>query len=153
MLGSLATYIAQFRAGAIATHVGHYKVERAALPTPGQGRSFDQFPKTLVYEGPGKIESYEPHETALNTAGKTVVAQRYTWHVDLDQGPFQIGDIVTLVGSVAGMPVPGAIGTSYRIAGLLDKEIKRNQRFLVDALVIKPVTASGGAPPGQGSDG
>lgn len=153
MLGSLGVYLAQFEAAAIATHVGLYRVDRVTTPVTGGGMTVSDYPKVTVYEGPGKIESYEPYEQALTTAGKTEVIQRYTWHVADAAGPFQIGDIVTSLGMPM-LPNRGDYQSSFRIAGLLDKELKSVQRLLVDQVVKVPVTASSGGlgPPGQNGD-
>lgn len=78
-----------------------------------------------VYEGPGKVQTYEPHESTPESAGATVVMQRYSVHIPVGEGPFRVGDFATRV-------TPGKPERVFRIAGTNEKTYQSMQRLLCD---------------------
>lgn len=95
----------------------------------GEVDPFTGEPETVaVYEGAGKIQTFEPYETVLEVGGSSVVQQRYAVHVPVDAGPFRVGDVVEVVFSGN----PNLAGTRYRVAGLNLKSFQTAQRLLVD---------------------
>ena len=87
--------------------------------------------RVTVYEGRGKVQTYEPHEADRELAGGTVVVQRYHVHVPVTAGPFENGDLVEIVDSPT---MPHATGDVFRIAGLHEKSHQTAQRLLVDEI-------------------
>lgn len=82
-----------------------------------------------VYEGRGKVQSFRPHETALEVVGATVVQGRREVHVPYDVGPVKVGDVVTVTASV---DQPLLVGQEFRVAFPDVKTLQTAQRLLVD---------------------
>ena len=78
-----------------------------------------------VYVGPGKIQTYEPHESQYEVAGGTAVEQRYSIHIPVNEGPFQVGDFITRI-------TEGKPERVFRVAGTHDKTYQSMQRLLCD---------------------
>lgn len=78
-----------------------------------------------VYAGPCKVQTYEAFESKRDVGAATVVLQRYTIHVPVGTGPFEIGDVVTVAARVHP-------ARSFRVAGLHEKSLQTAQRLLVD---------------------
>lgn len=83
--------------------------------------------RVTVYSGRCRVQTYEPYETARESAGATVIQQRYSVHVPVTAGPFRPGDLVTITGGSS-----SAVGSLYRIAGIHEKTFQTAQRLLVD---------------------
>ena len=77
------------------------------------------------YVGKAKIQTYEPYEATPNVAGSTVVMQRYSVHVPVGAGPFQVGDFITRT-------TPGKPERVLRVGGTHDKTYQTAQRLLCD---------------------
>lgn len=85
-------------------------------------------PKLLdppVYVGPGKIQTFEPHESQREVAGGTAVEQRYGVHIPVGEGPFHVGDFATRI-------TPGKPERVFRVAGTHEKTYQSMQRLLCD---------------------
>lgn len=115
------------RRRAVKLMAAHLEITRADTsqrdPITGESR------RAAIYDGPGKIQTYEPHETAHQVGGGTVVTQRYAVHVPVSAGPFEIGDLVYVVESPT---MPHAVGDVFRVAGLHEETHQTAQRLLVD---------------------
>lgn len=98
------------------------------VPDPETGYDVPPPPAT-VYEGRCKVATYEPYEATPDVGGKTVVQQRYSIHVPVSAGPFEVGDLVTITGSAN---LPATTGRTFRIAGLHEKTWQTAQRLLTD---------------------
>lgn len=82
-----------------------HAIGKDADPLTGQGV------KTLVYDGPGKLQSYEGHEQPREASGRVTVIQRMTLHLPI--GPYrpQVNHVAKCVESQD----PNLVGTEYRI--------------------------------------
>lgn len=85
--------------------------------------------RVVVYEGRGKIQTYEPYESQRTVAGGTVTTQRYQVHVPVTAGPFEEGDLIEIVASPT---MPHLVGDAFRLAGLHEKTFQTAQRLLCD---------------------
>lgn len=83
----------------------------------------------LLYEGPGKVQSFRPHEQAFEVVGATVVTGRREVHVPVSAGEFRVGDVVDVVASSLR---PDLVGNRYRVAFPDEKTYQTAQRLLVD---------------------
>lgn len=86
--------------------------------------------RSTVYAGRAKIQTYEPYESDRESAGSTVIIQRYSVHVPVNVGPFEVGDLVHVDSSVN----PLLDGSTFRVAGPHEKTLQTAQRLLVDEL-------------------
>jgi hypothetical protein len=88
-------------------------------------------PTATVYTGKCKVQTYEPHESAVESGDHVYTEQRYHLHLPIGAGPFAVDDEATITAS----PVdPQVVGASYRIAGLHNKTYATAQRLLVDQI-------------------
>lgn len=87
--------------------------------------------RVTVYEGRGKVQTYEPYESDRERVSGTVVVQRYHVHVPVTAGPFEVGDLVEVVASPT---MPHAVGDVFRVAGLHEKSHQTAQRLLADEI-------------------
>jgi hypothetical protein len=80
--------------------------------------------ETTVYSGKCRVQTYEPYESALTSAGRPVVQQRYQVHLPVSDEAMavEVGDLV----HVAGRRRP------LRVGGLFDKTFATAIRLLVD---------------------
>lgn len=86
-------------------------------------------PTTTVYDGKCRIQTYEPHETALQSGDHVFTEQRYHLHIPIGSGPVAVGDTATITASQGDAQL---VGRSYRVAGLHHKSLATAQRLLVD---------------------
>jgi len=82
----------------------------------------------VVYEGPGKVQSFRAYESSRELGGGTVTQGRREVHVPWDAGPFEIGDVVTVVESASS----NLVGFRARVAFPDEKTHQTAQRLLVD---------------------
>lgn len=82
-----------------------------------------------VYEGRGKVQSFRAYESSREVGGATVTDARREVHVPWDSGPYQIGDLVTVVASPT---QPHLVGQTFRVAFPDEKSMQTAQRLLVD---------------------
>ncbi len=126
----------ELRALAESLMVDTFLIERVSTVGVEDGRGGITYPKVTVYEGKGKIQTFEPYGQTPNVGGATFVKQRYYAHIPWDAGEFEPGDVVKLVASR--FPV-SAVGRKYRVAGVHEKTLQTAQRLLVDELVKGPI--------------
>lgn len=94
--------------------------------TSTDDEGYEVIGKEKLWEGPCKVQTYEPYETVLESAGQKVVVQRYSIHAPLDILPvIQVGDVF----EVAGHQRP------FQVTGLLHKTHQTAARILVDEVV------------------
>lgn len=86
-------------------------------------------PTTTVYSGKCRIQTYEPHETALESGDHVFTEQRYHLHIPIGSGPVAVGDTATVTAAQGDAELAGR---SYRVAGLHHKSLATAQRLLVD---------------------
>lgn len=90
----------------------------------------ESFEDTPVFEGPCKVQTYEPQETNRDAAGAPVVIQRYMLHLPVRAvGKVQVGHIAHIEGR----------DRPLRIASLLDKTHQTAMRCGVEELSSDPV--------------
>lgn len=106
------------------TRPGAPVTDAAGVVTPTTGAT--------VYTGKCRVATYEAHETATPSGGRTRVGQRYKLRIPVGAGPVQVGDIATITAAAAD---PHLVGTVYRIAGGFNKSLASSQRLDVDEVV------------------
>ena len=68
-------------------------------PTPiVDEEGYDTTVDVPVYEGKCKVQSFEPYEQQATSAGSPVTVLRYSVHVPVSSGPFEVGDLVRVDG-------------------------------------------------------
>ena len=89
-------------------------------------------PRVTVYEGRGKLQTYEGHEQALPAGPSTVVQQRMTIHFPVGSFACLPGDLATCTGSTD----PLLIGRRFRVTQAYPvKEHATSYRVFVDELI------------------
>ena len=106
----------------------HVVVTRAVEARDKDG--FDVTTHESVWEGPCRVQTYEPESVLYVSAGRPVETQEYRLHVPVDSGPFLMGDIATVVG----YPYP------FRIDGLMQKTFATAQRLKITSIANPPTT-------------
>lgn len=115
--------------------VDQVRISRVSKVPVEDGLGGVTYPETLVYEGVGKVQTYEPYEQTPAVGGTTIVLQRYSIHVPWDAAIFEPGDVVVIV---AARWEVASVGREYRVAGLHEKSLQTAQRLLVDEFVKGP---------------
>lgn len=82
-----------------------------------------------VYEGPCKVQTWEPYEQSPEVGGQTYVRQRYFVHVPVSAGPFEVGAVVEITEATN---LPSTLNRRFRVAGLHEKTWQTAQRLIVD---------------------
>lgn len=95
--------------------------------TDADGRVIPTHADPPPYVGRCKIQTYEPYEQAPEVGASTPVIQRYSLHVPIGAGPFEVGDVATVGGRV------------FRVGGLHGKTFQTAQRLLVDEITTLEV--------------
>lgn len=88
-------------------------------------------PTVMVYDGKCKLQTYEPHESAVESGDHVYTQQRYHLHLPIGAGPVAVDDTTELTASVADAQI---VGRAYRIAGTHHKTFATAQRILVDEI-------------------
>ncbi|WP_104086562.1 DUF6093 family protein [Arthrobacter sp. GMC3] len=86
-------------------------------------------PPVLVYEGKGKVQTYEAHEVGIGSAGRLFTVQRYQIHVPVGPERFMIGDVAECIKATLD---PALLGREYVVAALLHKTAATARRLQVD---------------------
>lgn len=89
-------------------------------------------PTEVVFSGPGKVQTYEPHESARESGGHVYIEQRYHLHVPVSAAQVLVGDTVTVTASATDTQLAGR---SYRVAGEHAKTWSTARRLLLDEVV------------------
>ena len=84
-----------------------------------------------VYTGAGKIQTYEPHESARKSGEHVWIEQRYHLHLPITADEVDVGDTVTVTSSVTD---PQLTGRAYRVAGEHAKTWATARRLLLDEI-------------------
>lgn len=89
-----------FRAEAESLMLDHITIDRVTGSTvdPMTGKDIPEY--TRVYEGKGKIQSYEGYEQSKEVVLHSSVVQRMSVHIPVGSYLSSVGDVVTVVGSV-----------------------------------------------------
>lgn len=82
----------------------------------------------VVYEGPGKVQSFRAYESSREVGGGTVTQGRREVHVPWHAGPFEVGDVASVVESASS----NLVGFRARVAFPDEKTHQTAQRLLVD---------------------
>lgn len=121
----------QARMAAAALMTATFRVERQS----GERTTEDYkvvTPRVTVYEGRGKLQTYEGHEQALPAGPSTVVQQRMTIHFPVGSFACLPGDLATCTGSTD----PLLIGRRFRVTQAYPvKEHATSYRVFVDELI------------------
>lgn len=88
-------------------------------------------PGPLRYQGPCKVQTYEPHESTPQSGQHLYSVQRYSLHIPVGAGPVKVNDEVTVASMVLD---PSGLDRKMRIAGLLHKSYASAQRLLLDEI-------------------
>lgn len=86
-------------------------------------------PPDLIYEGKGKIQTYEANEAGISAGGKLFTVQRYKAHLPVGVGPFQVDDLVTVAKARLD---PHLAGNKFTMVGPMNKTAATAQRIQVD---------------------
>lgn len=84
-----------------------------------------------IYNGIGKIQTYEPHESARKSGEHVYIEQRYHLHLPIGAAEADVGDTATVTASVTD---PQIVGRVYRIAGEHSKTLATSRRLLLDEI-------------------
>lgn len=88
-------------------------------------------PTTTVYTGPGKVQTYEPHESARKSGEHIYIEQRYHLHLPISATEADVGDSVTVTSSATDAQL---VGREYRVAGEHAKTWATARRLLLDEI-------------------
>ena len=88
-------------------------------------------PTMTVYAGPGKIQTYEPHESARRSGEHTYIEQRYHLHLPVGTPRLRVGDTAKVTASRHDASL---VGREYRVAGTHHKSMSTSQRLLLDEI-------------------
>lgn len=102
----------------------------------------EQATYTLIYDGPGRLRSYRPHEQNPDVGASTVTMQRIDWHIPAPERIAHLlttGEVATWDGPVqtgdrARRMTPGKPAKTVRIAGEHDVTDQTAQRFVIDEI-------------------
>ena len=127
----VAAFVAEGRAEAEALMTARWRIERETGET--EIVDYEVIPiRRLVYDGIGKLQTYEGHETTSNAGPSTVVVQRMSLHLPV--GPYRCepGDLATCISSHD----PLLVGRRFRLVqGYPVKEYATAYRIFVDELL------------------
>lgn len=84
---------------------------------------------TTVYEGKGRIQTYEPYEHTADAAGHTFTTQRYAVHVPVESCAPAVGMVVDVVTATHDANL---VGRRYRVVALLHKSLATAYRLGVE---------------------
>jgi hypothetical protein len=131
LIEDITGFVARFRGIAESYMVDECEIRRpdvvGALNTSTGAQPVT--PGTLVYSGKCKVFTYEPAETVSLSGQHAATVQRYRLHIPVATSGVQVDDVATI--TVAAYD-PQLAGNSYRVAGLLQMSLGRDQRLMVE---------------------
>lgn len=86
-------------------------------------------PETLMYEGRGKVQTWEGFQSNPDSGGQIATVQRYTVHVPVGAWDVHVGDVVDVVTATLD---PLLAGRRYRVVSLLHKSLPTAYRLGVE---------------------
>lgn len=86
-------------------------------------------PRDPRFRGRCYITGDRPYESTVESAGASSTTQRVIAVFPVEAGPFESGDIVTMLGSRL---QPRLVGRSFRLAGPDERSHQSSQRMFVD---------------------
>lgn len=86
-------------------------------------------PLTSVYEGKGRVQTYEPYEQTSEAGGHTYTTQRYSVHIPVASCAPTVGMVVDVVASVHDANLTGR---RFRVVALLHKSLSTAYRLGVE---------------------
>lgn len=89
-------------------------------------------PGEVVYSGPCKRQTYEPHERTPEAGSAVSTVQRYHLHIPVGAFEPAVGQVAIITSAPLD---PSAVGREYRVTGLLHKSLASAYRLLVDEYV------------------
>lgn len=88
-------------------------------------------PTETVYAGAGKLQTYEPHESARKSGEHIFIEQRYHLHLPIGASKVLVGDSIEVATSGTD---PQLTGRVYRVAGEHAKTWATARRLLLDEI-------------------
>lgn len=82
----------------------------------------------VAYEGPCKVQSFQPFESNPEAGAHTYTVQRYYVHIPVGAYQPQVGDVVTITATAAD---PYLVGRVLRVVALLHKSLATAYRLAV----------------------
>lgn len=99
---------------------------------PATGEPSFPAPTATIYSGKGKVQTYEPHESAKSSGQHVYTEQRYHLHLPIDATEVDVDDTAEVTASQTDSQL---IGRTYRIAGEHAKTYATARRLLIDEVV------------------
>lgn len=125
MLTGVQNVLARGQANALELMVDRARVVRVQRVTNPDYTITDT--EVEVWEGPCRVQTYEPDAIERDSAGRPVVTQEYRLHVPTDAGPFQIGDVAHVEGYPAPFLIDGLIMKTFQTAQRLKCTVQSNK--------------------------
>ena len=116
---------------AAALMVDRVKAVRLGTPVTAADGSVS-VPEAALYEGRGKVQTWEGFQGNPNAAGQIATTQRYTVHVPVAAWDVRIGDVVIVQSAHLD---PYLDGRRYRVVALLHKSYPTAYRLGVEEVV------------------
>lgn len=139
MLGGISLYAAQFATGARGLRLAQVRVDRVGelVPVPGKpGHAKPEMvqvyprPDTGLTSAPGRIKANSRIDETVTVAGAHQTSiMTYLLEVDRAAGPFNVGDVVTVLESFSNANL---MGQRFRISILHDETIQTGQRMTIE---------------------
>jgi hypothetical protein len=105
-------------------------VHRPGVPVTDSNGNVTQTP-TLLYTGPCKFQQTLAQSSNPVAGGHAYTVQDTRWDTPVGEGPFEVGDVVTVVGAVLD---PQLVGRVFRVTDPFHKTGATAQRTRVEAV-------------------
>jgi hypothetical protein len=89
-------------------------------------------PETPLYEGMGKVQTWEGVQSNPDSGGQIATVQRYTVHVPVGAWDVRIGDVIDVITATLD---PLLAGRRYRVVSLLHKSLPTAYRLGVEEVL------------------
>ncbi len=85
-----------------------------------------------MYEGRGKVQTWEGFQSNPDSGGQIATVQRYTVHVPVGAWDVRIGDVIDVITATLD---PLLAGRRYRVVSLLHKSLPTAYRLGVEEVL------------------
>lgn len=131
LLDDVRAELPGLRAQAESLMTSQWRIERDTGEMSESGYS-DQAMREVVYEGRGKLQTYEGYEQSTTIGPSSAVVQRMQLHLPVSRYKPQLGDIATCMHACD----PGLVGRRFRVAQTWPvKDFATAYRVSVDEIV------------------
>lgn len=107
------------------------RVERPGAATTNPDTGKVTRPSQVIYEGKCQLQLSNAQASTPDAGEHRYTVQDSLWKTPVLEGPFEVGDVVTITKALAD---PQLVGTEYRVTALFHQSLATSQRCKIEGV-------------------